>query len=230
VASPTLAKAQAQEFASAFREDSALLVFTSGEAVAFPPGRLLFSPDVPILPATLLPVFAVADTLEIQKYDYAAVVAGLLVLERQPDPAIRAEGQACLARCLAKSGEDSEALMVYNDLLESGTARIMGLPAELIALEGGLLIREREQSREVQHEALALMPGSAAADGKSAARNSSFGSRCCVFKRCRPTNWTSSNGFAPRLWMKCSDADPAILATSPTVQATVPSSSLKITG
>ncbi len=170
LAAPAL-REQANGFAAGLPQDSALLVFSANDLEAFPARRLLFYPHVPV--ATAPPpggisgdarvlagdarVLAAAEELEFRQQDYPKAIAALRPLVRHADAAVRAEAQARLGRNLWKSGRVTEALAAYEELASLRGVPVAGLPAELVAREGRLLVFEKQKNEEAaRREAAAL--------------------------------------------------------------------------
>jgi signal transduction histidine kinase len=153
---PTELPAQSKVLAEDLPEDSALLVFSADPLQAFPPGRLLYYPDVPRVPADTPAALAAAEKSEFQERDYLKAADILQALVGHSDPAIRAAAQARLGRCLRKAGRIGEALAAFEELARAGAVSIAGLPAELVALESRLLILEEQRNDAARREASAL--------------------------------------------------------------------------
>ncbi len=122
--------------------DDALVVLISQSGVAaYPEGRLLYYPSLPVRREPDEQVFADGEAMELRRNDPAGACVVFRKLARSPDPGIRAGALLRLARSLRKSGRPDEALAAYKELAGLSTATIRGIPAELLARQArcGLL-------------------------------------------------------------------------------------------
>jgi signal transduction histidine kinase len=100
---------------------------------AYPPGRLLFGPQVVPLQQAPDGVFEKGERSEFRDRNYAAAAAIFRVLARSGDPSIRAGALVRLARNLRKAGQTEKALSVYEELAALGSVPVGGDPSELVA-------------------------------------------------------------------------------------------------
>ena len=99
---------------------------------AYPPGRLLFSPQVAPVPQAADDVFENGELSEFRNRDYAAAAAIFRSLARWGDPLVRAGALVRLARNLRKAGRTEEALSVYDELAALGSIPLGDDPSELV--------------------------------------------------------------------------------------------------
>ena len=115
-------------------DDDALLVELASSGMrAYPKNAFLFAPSVPAAPEPSSIVYGDAEKEEFQRRDYAKAVAILTPLTRSPNRSIRAGAHLRMARNQRKTGQFSQALGTYAELMRYGDTSIGGLPAELIA-------------------------------------------------------------------------------------------------
>jgi signal transduction histidine kinase len=165
----------APAFAGRLAADSVLLVLHAGGMDAYPEHRLLFVPDADPPPPVVGALFAHADALEFRRQAFREAIAALGPLARHADPAVRAEAQLRLARCLWKSGDSSASLAAYEGLARFRSLPVMGLPAEVAAHEGRMLVFEARGDRNsLQREAAALCGGLRSGDWRLSRRAYEF--------------------------------------------------------
>ncbi|MBI4909890.1 MAG: HAMP domain-containing histidine kinase [Acidobacteria bacterium] len=147
-------------FANRLTAGSVLLVLGASGMDVYPERRLLFVPDAARPPSAVLALFAEADALEFRRETLRDAIAVLRPLTRHADRAVRAEAQLRLARCLWKSGDPDTSLAAYRDLAQFRSLPVLGIPAEIAAGEGRILIFEARSDRDsLQREGAALCEG-----------------------------------------------------------------------
>jgi signal transduction histidine kinase len=120
-------------FPSSNPPDGALIVRLDPRNLdAYPPGRLLFSPQVASMPKTVDDIFENGEISEFVNHDYVAAAANFRSMARSDDPAIRAGALGRLARNLRKAGRHKEALSVYDELAALGSIPFGEDPSELV--------------------------------------------------------------------------------------------------
>jgi tetratricopeptide (TPR) repeat protein len=120
-------------FPSSDPPDDALIVRLDPHSLdPYPPGRLLFSPQVAPAPKPADDIFETGEISEFVNNDYAAAAASFRSLARSGDPAIRAGALGRLARNLRKAGRYKEALSAYDELAALGSVPFGEDPSELV--------------------------------------------------------------------------------------------------
>lgn len=107
-----------------------------------------YYPAVPAAPEPSAAVFAPAEALEFQGPGPAGAIRALNELARAKDPAVRAGALVRLARNHRKSGDFPRALGAFRELGKLADARVNGLPAGLLALQGSALLFEALKKQE----------------------------------------------------------------------------------
>ena len=113
--------------------DSAVILVSSREARALPPGRMLWSPLPPHLAQSPDGAFREAERLEFGGAHVEESRRAYESLAQSPDPAVRAGALVRLARIYRGAGRWEEALAVYNRLAACQGAAVVGMPADLLA-------------------------------------------------------------------------------------------------
>ena len=130
---------------------------------AYPPGRLLFSPQVTPVPQAPEDAFAEGELQEFRNRDYAGAAAVFRRLARSGDPLVRAGALVRLARNLRRAGRFEEALAVYEELSGFGAVPAGEDPSELVGRHArcALLYQLGKQedflssARQLHHDLLA---------------------------------------------------------------------------
>ena len=124
---------------------------------SLPPGRLLFSPGVPPMPAASPSTFAEAERAEHQLSNPLAASRLYERLATTGSPEVRAAALVGLGRTLRKAGRSDAALDAYAALARMGTIDVAGRPAELAALEGRCtVLAEKGRPAELRQDAARL--------------------------------------------------------------------------
>ncbi len=100
-----------------------------------PADGLLYLPVISAAAEPPSSIFADGELLEFQRNNPAAAATVFRRLAHSPHPMTRAGALLRLGRNLAKSGQSSEALGVFEELSAMGGTPVGGLPAELVARE-----------------------------------------------------------------------------------------------
>ena len=114
-------------------EDSVLITLGPGRVEAFPPGRVLYLPEVPQAPAEPTAPFEAGEALEFRARDYQGAATAFRPLADSASSAIRAGAWLRLGRTLKKAGRADDALAAYAQLAQMRDVRLSGLPADLVA-------------------------------------------------------------------------------------------------
>jgi signal transduction histidine kinase len=143
---------------SQLSQDSLLVILRPDAVEDYPKGRLSYYPVLPVSKDPPATTFAAGETLEFRQKDYAGAIASFRRLALSPDPLIRAGALLRLGRNLIRGGEPEAALAVYDDLGKLGTARIEGIPADLLARRARLIVLEDlHQNAQLRREAERLL-------------------------------------------------------------------------
>ncbi|MBI4473396.1 MAG: hypothetical protein HY646_12065, partial [Acidobacteria bacterium] len=138
-------------------QDLVSVVFGPEGVEAYPAANLAYYPFVSPLRSPDTSLFGSGEALEFQQHNYVKAAAVFRDLARARDPAVRAEALLRLARNLRKSGAASDALAVYGELGRFGGVPVEGLPADLAARYGRLiLLAELKQLVVCEREGHAL--------------------------------------------------------------------------
>lgn len=133
------------------------IMFSSQQIETAPGARLLFYPFLPGRAEPPAALFADAEILEYRK-DYARATQTLRQGAASADPPVRAAALMRLGRVLRASGELTQALSVYQDMVTLGETPVAGLPAELVARGERVEILEKSRRRDqAATEARALL-------------------------------------------------------------------------
>ena len=135
----------------------AVLRATERAVVAYPPARLLYYPAIPDGDEPPAAVFLEGENLEFRHNDPGRAAEVFGKLARSPNPGVRAAALLRLGRNLRKTGRNEDALGAYAELARLGTARVLGLPAELVAREARCSALEAMGSREELRKEAVLM-------------------------------------------------------------------------
>jgi signal transduction histidine kinase len=127
----------------------------------FPPDALLYklpsAPATQTIPSRHLSSLAQAESLEVERKDYARAIGAYRRLLDSAGAGLRPIVLHRLARTLRKAGRLEEAATVYGDLQRLDAVWIGGLPSDLIArFELSSLAAERGDPAELNSYALAL--------------------------------------------------------------------------
>jgi signal transduction histidine kinase len=146
------------EVAAALPPDSALIVDTGAEVLAYPERRL---PYYPVRPADREPpadLFAEADRLELQQQDYEGAMDALGTLAKSPDPAVRTAALLRIAHIRRHQEKWDEALGALAAMLGAKDAAVEGMPLELVALQQSIDILGRQgRSEAARGQAIELL-------------------------------------------------------------------------
>ncbi len=149
----------ARDFRSAdsLPSDSALILVSTREARALPPGRMLWSPLPPPLAQAPDAAFREAEQLEFTGGREGEALLAYESLAQSPDAAVRAGALVRLARVHRRTGRWKEALAVYERLAAYTGASINGMPADLLARRARCdLLRTNQQLTAFNKEAADL--------------------------------------------------------------------------
>ncbi|MBZ5584822.1 MAG: tetratricopeptide repeat-containing protein, partial [Acidobacteriia bacterium] len=119
--------------AASLPADSALILVSTREARALPPGRMLWSPLPPRLGQAPDAAFRDAEQLEFAARREEEALRAYESLAQSPDAAVRAGALVRLARIHRRAGRWNEALAVYERLAASTGVAINSMPADLLA-------------------------------------------------------------------------------------------------
>ena len=134
-----------------------VLQVTKRTVIAYPPGCLLFYPVIPDGEEPPSATFVAGEILEYQRNDTVKAAEAFRKLSRSPDPGVRAGALLRLGRNLRKTGRHEEALQAYSELAQLGRITVLGLPAELMALEArGTVLEAIGRREELRKEASLL--------------------------------------------------------------------------
>jgi signal transduction histidine kinase len=143
-------------------EGAVTLTMRAGNVDVYPRGRVLYFPVLPVAPEADA-VFATAESLEFREHDLRGAATAYGALTASPEASIRAGALLRQARTLRKAGRPDEALSVYSALARLTTARVAGLPAELVARRARcLVLHDLARLDELGNEARALQADLAA--------------------------------------------------------------------
>ena len=137
-------------------DDFLLVTIRDATITLSPPGRALYYPRVPEGRRARDAGLAAADALEFRSQDLASARDAFRRLARSGDPAVKAAALLGLARCLRKSGQNPEALAVYDDLARLGTFLVEGVPADLVARHARCALLAHMNAPELTPQAAAL--------------------------------------------------------------------------
>lgn len=131
-----------------------IVVMTERAVTEYPPGCLLYYPVIAGGEEPPARTFVEGENLEFQRNDPAKAAEVFRALARSSKPGVRAGALLRLGRNLRKTGRNDEALQVYGELAQLGQVHVLGLPAELVALEARCSVLEAMGKREeLRHEA-----------------------------------------------------------------------------
>jgi len=137
--------------------DGLIVRFGAADLDAYPPGRLLFRPQIDSVEQAPDEVFAKGEFSEFRNKDYAAAAAFFSGIARSNDPVIRAGALVRLARNLRKAGRNDEALSVYEELAKMESVSIGHDPAGLVGHHARLaLLLQLGRREDVLNPALRL--------------------------------------------------------------------------
>jgi signal transduction histidine kinase len=143
--------------AASLPSDSALILVSTREARALPPGRMLWSPLPPRLAQAPDTAFREAEQLEFAGGREEEALRAYEALAQSPDAAVRAGALVRLARVYRRAGRWNEALAVYERLAACTGVSINGMPAELLARRARCeILRKSEQRAGFDKEASVL--------------------------------------------------------------------------
>jgi signal transduction histidine kinase len=137
-------------------DDFLLVTIRDATITLSPPGRALYYPRVPEGRRPRDAGLAAAEALEFRSQDLASARDAFRRLARSGDAAVEAAALLGLARCLRKSGQDPEALAVYDDLARLGTFLVEGVPADLVARHARCALLAHMNAPELTPQAAAL--------------------------------------------------------------------------
>jgi len=134
-----------------------VLLATRDGVEAHPPGVLLFYPAITVGEGEGAAAFAEGESLEFRRNDPTAAAQAFRTLAQSPHPEVRAGALLRLGRNLRKTSRNQEALQVYDELLQLGRVRVLGLPSELVAREARCTVLEAIGKREELRQEAGLM-------------------------------------------------------------------------
>jgi len=140
--------------------DGLILILNEQGLTSYPDNRLLYLPYPALTEELPEPVFLAGEILEFQQQDYSGAAGAFRELSRSEDTQIRAGALLRLGRNLRKAGRYSDALAVYDELMQLGPIPVRGLPAELVARHVRcLILDELDRIAELQNEAQTFYTG-----------------------------------------------------------------------
>ncbi len=143
-------------------EDDAMVVaIGSAGILTFPPDRLLYYPKLPPAALAERPALAAAEALEYRAGDSPAAAATFRsAAASASDDNVRAAALVGLARNQRKVGRHDEALRTYTELSQLRGARVLGVPADLVARRARCgVLRDIGRQADLKIEADALAAG-----------------------------------------------------------------------
>jgi signal transduction histidine kinase len=138
-------------------EGVVILALSEQAIQVYPPNRLLYYPKIPDAQEPPDDVFAEGEMLEYRRIDPVAAAAAFRRMAQSANPAVRAGALLRMGRNLRKAGRNDEALQTYAELEKLGAIPVLGLPAELQAMEARCTLLMILGKHEELHQAAARM-------------------------------------------------------------------------
>lgn len=156
IAEPDLVKA-ASDYGGRIPSDGLLVIFSSGAVQAYPAGRLLYFPAVPIHEEHIVSAFAAGEAYE-DRDDLAGAIQYFDELKKTTDDVLtRAGALVRLARDQRRIGRLDQALGTYSELAQLGAVSSVVGPSDLLAWRKRCeILRELGLMADLAREARAL--------------------------------------------------------------------------